>query len=141
MAKTKKPVKTVEVDEKLLELAHNQRVELLAEWHRNLDSIAKGLSKYSEGKWEYRPEDMEGTDPSLWRRVPRLAWLIARNQQVQHDLWYQDSTRPLAPMWCTVCRGEFPGSPWLRVECAKHDASPSTGASLVSTFWKEQGPS
>ncbi len=140
MAKTKKAVEPVEVDQKLLELAHDQRVELLEEWHRNLDRIAQGLSKYADGSWSYRPEDMEGSEPSSWKRIPRLAWLMARNQQIQHDLWYQASTRPLAPLWCVVCKGEFPGSPWLRVECGLHDASPSSAAALVGTFWNEKDP-
>lgn len=137
MAKAKKVEKAVEYDEKLTQLAYDQRIEMLKEVEQLLDRLGVGLSKYRENGWKFSPVDMEDSDPNNWKRAGRVALLLARLDVVRHDLWYQQSTKPLAPLWCVRCRGvdEYPGAPWLKVECREHDRSPALAASIAKSLW------
>jgi len=136
MAKKMQPVK---VDEALVQLAYDQRVELIAEWHRTLEGLGVGLAKYKEKGWKFSGDDIAFPDPSEWRRVGKLCYLLAQLQIIQHDLTYQASTRPLSPLWCVPCRGEFPtGGQWLKVECLEHNTTPANAATIANWFWEQQ---
>lgn len=123
-----------DISEGLLEKAKEQRVGLLAEYHRTLQGLAVGLQKYYEKGWTWNADDMAPSDPCEWRRVGKLCYLMAQLEIIRHDLDYQASTRPHAPLWCVMCSGEFPGSPYLRVECPEHNNAPSLAASFTRLF-------
>lgn len=131
--KAKKEPKN-DLSEGLVEKAKEQRVALMTEYHRTLESLSKGLQKYYEAGWKFDAEDMRPEDPCDWRRVGKLCYLMAQLEILRHDLDYQDTTRPHAPLWCVSCSGEYPGMPYLRVECPEHNAAPSLAASYSRFF-------
>lgn len=115
-------------------LASEQRVDLLTEFHFALEAFSVGLNNYLERQWKWNPDDMADPDPDAWKRVARISLYLARLDALKHALTYQNSTRPRAPFWCIGCRGEYPGAPYLRVECLAHDATPAAAYEWAQMF-------
>lgn len=118
-----------------LRLAHDQRTQLRADAQAILDNLATGLTRYRDAIWQWDPQDMAASNPDDWRRCAKLALLFAQLDAVRHALDWQASTRPLAPLWCVDCDGDFPGAPYLKWECLQHDSTPASAANWAEALW------
>lgn len=125
------------VDEALLGLAKDQRVEMVAEWHRTLEAVGIGLARAVEKGWVFAAEDFAAPDPADWRRYAKICYLLAQLKILEHDLDYQASTKPMLPLWCNQCHEGQPSPDrnWLTVECVDHNTAPSVAARIGKTFW------
>ena len=120
-----------------LVLALAQRQALHAAARDSLRDLHHGLAAYIDSvdrgdRWAW-PDSAScpGSDPRSWRRLPRLAHLLATLDGIRHQLEWQLSTSPREPFWCPACsfEGRSPGRGWLSAECPEHDTSPSSAVS------------
>lgn len=118
----------------LEKLAADQRQELLEEFHHTLVYFHRGLERFVAEGWKWDPLDMKASDPNEWKRIAKLCLILAQLYAIQHAIQYQDSTKPRAPFWCTGCKGDYPGAPYLRVECLDHDATPTSAYEWARLF-------
>ena len=117
----------------LAALALEQRANLRADALQLMESLTTGLNRALENNWTYTPADMPSADGSGWKRIPRLALVLAQLDAVRHTLDWQLASS-LSPLWCVPCDGPFPGAPYLNNPCIDHDATPSSAVSWLSLW-------
>lgn len=121
-------------DDEYVAEAEKQRRRILKQFIDILPSLHEGLGLYLDRKWQWDSNDMRPSDPYEWKRIARICLIFAQFYALKGAIEFQDTTSPLRPFWCIGCRGEYPGRPYLLVECIDHDASPASAYAWARMF-------